>query len=444
MRLELLNRERWLLGGAALAAFACSLLCVATQPGCAAEPAKDPYFSPYTPASSLAPAHSAPEFAVAAYNSTDGIPLTAPENSPYEHVEPSWEEGPTPPAPSDWFDYQFQAVGRGYYENDQRIEFTGQEATFGAEGVLAGSLAAEYGHWTTQITGELFLNQPFDRNIFVDSPIRQSFRGNFEIEPLEISQLYISARCGNVLFALGKMVTPFGRTYFPLYKNDRRDAPFIRTESILWRETGLLMHYEPGPLVATVALVNGSLERDTNSSKGVIARLGLGGEFHALGASVKVQDGIGSETQKYYNRHVGIDAMLCRGPWVLSGEAIYDQYGFRRPFDPLDITWGRSFYNRDQFFAPRTPITGFGYYADLGFQGDWWTAHLNYGEFYPRQIGDAIHDRVTRRGLLKVIRHFTSHLDAYGMVLLENDIPLNQAGRRSEGLSLLGGLQFAL
>ena len=69
---------------------------------------------------------------------------------------------------------------------------------------------------------------------------------------------------------------------------------------------------------------------------------------------------------------------------------------------------------------------------------------LNYGEFYPRAVGDAIQDRVTRRGILKVIRHWTPHLDAYGMLMMENDIPVNQVGRRTQGINVLAGFQFAL
>lgn len=340
--------------------------------------------------------------------------------------------------------YQFSALGRGFYSNDQRIEFTGQEATLGVEGILAGSVARECCGWTAGLDAELYLNQPFDRNILVDNAIRRSFRGNFEIDTLEISQLYVSLRRGDALIALGKMVTPFGRTYFPLYRNDRSDAPFIRTESILWRETGLLLQYEPGPFVLTGALVNGGTDLDTNSSKGGILRAGLGGESFAAGASAKYHDGIGSEGQKEYNRHVGVDAMWRHGSWVLSGEAIYDQYGFRRSFDPLDITWQRSIYNRDLFLAPGRPLQGLGYYADLGYHGEQWLAMLNFGEFYPRAAGDPIHDRVTRRGIIKLIRHWNAHLDSYGMVMLENDIPTNQIGRRSSGVNVLFGLQFAL
>ena len=49
-------------------------------------------------------------------------------------------------------------------------------------------------------------------------------------------------RGGPLTAAFGKMETPFGRTYFPLLTNAWLDAPFLRTEAILWRaqESGAL------------------------------------------------------------------------------------------------------------------------------------------------------------------------------------------------------------
>ena len=185
----------------------------------------------------------------------------------------------------DW--YRVECLARGYYVNDQRIEWTGQEETFGVASIVAGVLRRPYGEWEVGLESELYLNQPYDRNLLVDSAERRSYRGNFEVQTLEISQLLLSVRSGDWLFAMGKIVTPFGRTYFPVYLNDRRDAPFIRTEAILWRETGALVQYNPSPLVLTAAVVNGSQDQDTNSSKGIISRIGLEEENYAVGASVK-------------------------------------------------------------------------------------------------------------------------------------------------------------
>lgn len=241
------------------------------------------------------------------------------------------------------------------------------------------------------------------------------------------------------------MTTPFGRTYFPVYTNDRLDAPFIRTESILWRETGLLLQYDPGIWTLTTALMNGGPDRDANSSKALVARVGIDTATCAIGASAKWQDGIGSEDQKITNNHVGIDAMIRRGPFTLSGEAIYDQYGFRRDtFDPNNITWGRSIYYRDQNYRPYEPITGFGYYVDLVYAGEKWLCQLNYGEFYPKQIGDPLHDTATRRALVKAVRHLNPFTDFYSALTIENDLPNAQAGRTRKGLALLAGFQVSL
>ncbi len=60
--------------------------------------------------------------------------------------------------------FLIDGVVRGYYHNDQRIQWSGQEATFGAEGVLSPRLIQHADEWTVSATGVLFFNQPFDRN----------------------------------------------------------------------------------------------------------------------------------------------------------------------------------------------------------------------------------------------------------------------------------------
>ena len=341
----------------------------------------------------------------------------------------------------DW--YHFGVMGRSYYGNDQRIEWSGVEATLAVEGVLAGGVRRDNGLLETGGEIELYLNQPFDRNILVDTAERQSYVGNWNVDPVEISQLYLTGRRGDWLLAVGKMPTPFGRTYFPLYLNDRSDAPFIRSESILWRETALLFQFDPDNWVFTAAMVNGGDGRDANSSKGLIARVAFDSPTFALGGSIKTHDGVGSEGQKQFSDHVGIDLMMRRGRLTFSSEVIYDQYGFRRPFNPQNITWGRSIYFRDQNVGWHEPITGVGYYANLGYEGDRWSAMLNYGEFYPRQIGDPRHDVSTKRGIIKLIRH---HLNAdfYVMLMLENDVQQAQDNRLRKGANFLTGFQLSL
>ena len=340
---------------------------------------------------------------------------------------------------------RMDALARAYYLNDQRIQWSGQEATFGAEGIVGGGASREFDEWITGVAGELYLNQPFDRNILVDTAERVSYRGNFEFDTFELSQLYLHARRGDLLFALGKMVTPFGRKYFPIYHNSRFDAPFIRTESILWRETGFLAQYDPDIWTITAALTNGGPDRDANSSKALVSRIGIDDERFGLGASIKWQDGIGSEGQKTYNNHMGMDAMYRVGRYTISSEVIYDEYGFRRPgFDSNDITWGRSIYFRDQNLANYVPITGVGYYLDVTYEGEKWLFSCNYGQFHPKQIGDPRHDVVTRRGLIKAARHLTAFSDFYAAIVIENDVVGAQAGRTRAGKALLVGCQVAL
>ncbi len=341
------------------------------------------------------------------------------------------------------FAYHFGGKGRGYYINDQRIEFTGVEATFAVEGVFEGGLVQHLDGWDLSFETQLFLNQPFGRNILVDTPERRSFAANFDIDPLQISQLYLGARNGDCYVALGRFVTPFGRFYFPNYRNNFDDSPFIRSEAILFRETGLLLQWDPGIWVLQAAVTNGSFQQDTNSSKALVARVGIDQPGYALGASVKWQDGNGSELQKAFNNHAGVDAMVRSGSWTLSGEAIYDQYGLRKPGTLLnDITWGRSLYYRDYNIGLDNPMTGFGYYVNLGYEGPRWTMMLNYGEFYPGHIGVPKQDAVTRRGLIKASRHWTRHFETYSVVLRENDLlhAFDDSPRR--GIYVIVGAQF--
>jgi hypothetical protein len=341
----------------------------------------------------------------------------------------------------DWYEMDFLA--RGYYLNDQRVEWSGLEATFGAEAAFAPKIHYRFGSWETTFQGEFYLNQPFDRNRLVDTPERESYIHNFDYQTFEISQLAITCRNGDFAFAVGKVVTPFGRVHFPLYSNSRLDAPFIRTEAILWRETGLLFRWDPGCLVADVALTNGGPDCDANSSKGLVSRIGIDTERFAIGASVKVQDGIGSEGQKQYNNHCGVDAMIRRGPFVLSAEAIYDEYGLRRPgLDPNDITWGRSIYYRDRNYRRNVPLTGVGYYVNLGIEGDTLVTNLNYGEYYPTETGDPQHDRPNRRGIAKVDYYWTPCLQMYAVVIMETEAFIAQAGRKRRGTAVLGGVQY--
>jgi hypothetical protein len=347
-------------------------------------------------------------------------------------------------SPCSWKpEWDFGFLARGYYRNDQRIQWSGMESTFGAEGVFTPRMKCCMGGWETIVEGEFYLNQPFDQNILADTPERVSYMGNYKVNTFEISKLYVSCRRGDWTVTAGKIETPFGRYYFPLYTNARIDAPFIRTEAIHWRETGAFLGYHPGIWRFDAGFANGTDDLDSNSSKAIVSRAGLEGECYALGASVKWHDGIGSEQQKQYNNHVGADAMLRWGPFRLSGEVIYDQYGFHRPgFDPDDITWYHSIYYRELNRRYKEPIWGVGYYVDLTFTKEKWDIDLDYGEYYPCNIGNPQHDVTNHRGIAKLAYRWMPCLQSYVCVLIEDSGMIAQEDRQRRGYMLLAGMQF--
>lgn len=339
--------------------------------------------------------------------------------------------------------FRLDALLRGYYINDQRIRWSGLEATFGAEAALSSWIEKELDSGRLRAGGEFFVNQPFDKNILRDN-VRAAYHPNFQVSPFEISRLNLQYKRGALTVKLGKAETSFGRTYFPLFTNSRLDSPFIRTEAILWRETGVFMFYEPGVFVLDMAVVNGSEDRDTNSSKAGIIRLGIKGEKWAFGISGKKQDGIGSESQKTYKNHYGIDFMVRLASFVLSGEAIYDEYGFRRNYSEADIFWPRSLYYRDTFYKDKTPITGIGGYLDLGYRATNWLAGLSYGEYYPRKIGHPYHDTPIKRSIVKLAYNLTSEFQTYGVGLFENDRREEEWKAVTSRLAVLVGAQYRL
>lgn len=182
----------------------------------------------------------------------------------------------TPMSPYSW---KVDGLARGYYRNDQRIAWSGVEETFVAEGVITAQLRRQCDNWEIWLDGEFYINQPFDQNIITATQEQISYLGNYHVNTFEISKLSISCRHDDFTLTVGKMMTPFGRVYFPLYTNARIDAPYIRTESILWRETGFLLRYQPGILVADVAMTNGTEDLDTNSSKAFISHRAATGQL---------------------------------------------------------------------------------------------------------------------------------------------------------------------
>ena len=162
---------------------------------------------------------------------------------------------------------------RGYTMNDQRIAWSGLEFTFGAEARIAALLRREFNGGHVGVEAELFFNQPFGRNILTDE-VREDYLPNWEVETFELSKLNVVLRAGGFTARIGKAETPFGRTYFPVFSNDLTfGSPFIRSEAILWRETGIFLSYDAAGFSLDLAGVNGETNRETNSGKCGIARL---------------------------------------------------------------------------------------------------------------------------------------------------------------------------
>lgn len=340
---------------------------------------------------------------------------------------------------------QFDGLMRGYYRNDQRIEWSGLEDTFGAEAILRPALQVTEGEWTISAEGEFFLNQPYGSSILSD-PVRDLYRANFTYPVFQIFQLYAQVQRGASTIRIGRSRTPFGRYDAPMFTNALADAPFIRTEAIGFAETGIFYHFEPGRWSLDLALVNGEIELDTNSSKALIARIGSVRESWQIGTSMKIHDGISSEQQKRYNSHVGVDAAWNRGPWVVYGEVILDAYGFYRDFNNQGSPLGlgkRSLYGRDFYRGRRAPIFGVGWHAGVTRRGERLLVDLNFGSFFPEPLGVPFHDEPIHRGLIKGAYSISRNLQYFTVVTIENRRPQEQAiFRTAKPLAVATGLQL--
>ena len=243
---------------------------------------------------------------------------------------------------------------------------------------------------------------------------------------------------------MGRSVTPFGRYYGLSWQNDFVDTPFLRSEIIHFRETGAQLRWNPDIWRTTVAITNGGFQKDTNSSKAFVGRIGVDLPRWSLGASVKSQDGIGSEGQKEFNGHYGFDWMFrISDTLIFCGEAIHDKYGIRRPGTSLDdITWGRSLYNRQLNNGLNQPINGNGYYFSLIGQQPRYDWSLSYGEYYPEAIGDLVHDTPVRRGIGQLGWHLTPAADFFASMIVENEIDGLVHQPRANGVGYLAGLQL--
>ena len=382
------------------------------------------------------------------------VPATRPADGVVPASAQDVEQLPTPQWRGDMFHCEvfpnttvaIEGLIRGYYRNDQRINWSGLEDTFGAEGILRPMIQSVQENWTVSAQAEFFLNEPYGTSILSD-PHRDLYRANFQIQPFEVFQMFGQVQYEDFILRLGKTRTPFGSYYSPSFTNTLADAPFIRTEVIAWTETGLFLHYEHGIFCGDLALVNGEPNLDTNSSKGVIARVGVIQPFWTAGASVKWQDGISSEQQKRFNNVVGLDWALHSGRFVVYGEATYDQYGFWRNFDllgnPLNLGI-RSLYHRDVFSGhERTPLNGVGYYVAAGYHGERWLFDLSFGSYFPQAVGIPAQDATIHRGVAKVAFAVTPNYQIFAVGLAENDRPPDGVLLNNRQFMILGGMQLA-
>jgi len=314
-------------------------------------------------------------------------------------------------------------AARGYYLNDQRIQWSGLEAGCGAEAALKTVVTRDLEWGQLRAEGLLFFNQPWGKNQLRDD-LRSAYTANFRVEPFALSELNVQLETGAFTFTVGKRETPFGRSYFPHALNNLAfDSPFIRSEAVLWRETGFIFSMRQGILELDVALVNGEEERDTNSSIAPIVRIGCGGENWAIGFSGKKHDGIGSEQQKEFKNHFGADFMFRSGGLQISGEAIYDEYGYKHAIDPASIFWPRSLYGRDVNKGLDTPAIGRGGYLNVGYTVGNWQANLNVGEYRPEELGDPYHDKLTRRAIATLSTEPARGLRMTAVLIAENERP---------------------
>lgn len=333
------------------------------------------------------------------------------------------------------------ALARTYYVNDQRIQWSGLEETFATEAALTSRYERCFDDIGVAVGGDFFLTQPYDRNL-LDDRERRSYFANYDYRTFDISQLYLEVQKGRLACRAGKFITPFGRYYYPVDTNIQFDAPFIRTECIRKRETGVLLSYVGDRFTADVGLVNGCDDRDSNSTKAAIGRIGWRLEPFTIGISGKIHDGIGSEEQKAFNNHLGVDACWQAGKWTVSGEVIYDEHGFYHPFDADDIFWEHSLYYREVNKGLHERISGVGWYVDCLYRGERWLLEFNYGQYHPEEIGIPQHDAATHRGIVRVGFDIIRHLQIYNVVMIESGLADAQSGRDRIPWLEMAGIQY--
>ncbi len=315
--------------------------------------------------------------------------------------------------------------------------------SFGVEGKFKADFRKIRNGKTLFATLELFLNQPYGKNMLTDQE-RKKYIESFKKNSVEISRLMIGYKSENFFIGIGKGISNFGKFYFPIFINNYKFAsPFIRSEAILLRETGIFFSYKLSLISLSLAIVNGEENMDTNSFKAGIVRLGFDFPFLKFGVSVKAHDGIGSEQQKIYKNHLGGDFIIKSGKFSLSGELIYDQYGFHKDFDESEIFWPTSVYYRDIFYKYNTPIEGIGGYLNFKIEGKKALLNFSYGQYIPQKIGHQYHDQDIKRFIVKIRKGILREISIFAVGILENEKEKREEWRKGEkGYAFLIGLEF--
>jgi len=341
--------------------------------------------------------------------------------------------------------FQIEGVMRGYFRDDQRILWSGLEQTFGAEGILRPLLMSVQGQWAISAEGEFYLNEPYGSSILSDST-RNLYKANFDVQTFEIFQLYAQLQRGDFLIRLGRSRTPFGQYDSPMFSNALIDAPFLRTNVIGFVNTGLFFRYQPQGWSVDVAVVNDQADLATNSSKGLVSRLGIDRPNWTFGASATIRDGVSSDQQKQFNNVFGFDGSAHFGQFTAYGEATYDQHGFVHNFamlgDPLGLGV-RDLYGRDVFKGDNQPIWGLGFYTGLRYRKDRLMIDGCYCFYYPEQIGIPYHDAPIHQGVLKAAYSITPHFQIFSFGIVENYRPKeNSTIQKYNPYAFQNGLQL--
>jgi len=78
----------------------------------------------------------------------------------------------------------------------------------------------------------------------------------------------------------------------------------------------------------------------------------------------------------------------------------------------------------------------------VGYRDKDWSVDLNYGEYYPQEIGDAYHDGTIRRAIVKPAYSFTPELRTFGVGIFENKRDAEQWRSSARSVAVLTGLQY--